>query len=174
MSITQRIRASRPRLAVACLASLALAACTSAGPPASVSSSIGPGPSASQVSTSQAPASQAASASVAPPSQAPSASYAGTARCALTPDALPSASVYWNFHGQGTATIQAGQAVVFTTTDEQGTTVTEGTNGIAAADACIDAPLASGSGLVVTFYQPGDYNLFCRIASTMHTVIHVK
>jgi len=51
--------------------------------------------------------------------------------------------------------------------------VTEGAHGKAAEDACIDGQLAAGHRLVVTFYQPGDYSIFCRILWTMHIVVHV-
>ncbi len=172
MTPTQPIRAARARLVVACLATLALAlaACSganpSASPSASVSSSTAAEPSASQAPT----VSQAPSASQAPASQVAS------ARCALTPDASPSATVQWNSFVQGSPTIKAGQAVTFITQSGAGPTVTEGTvNWTAVADACIDELLVARLPLVVTFYQPGDYNIFCRMfASNMRTVVHVQ
>jgi plastocyanin len=145
---------TRPRFVVACLSILALAlvACTGAGPSASVETSTG-------AELSMAPASQAT-----------------TARCALTPDASKSVTVSWSFFVLESYTIEAGEAVAFATPRESTDqfTVTEGTNGTAAADACIDEPLTGGHSLKVTFYQPGDYDIFCRIAIGMHTVIHVQ
>jgi plastocyanin len=76
---------------------------------------------------------------------------------------------------EGSPTIKAGQAVAFITQGNLGPTVTEGTNGKAAVDACIDVTLRARSPLVVTFYRPGVYNIFCRKApTTMLTVVHVQ
>ena len=89
--------------------------------------------------------------------------------------ATPSATVQWNAKVEGSPTITAGQAVAFITQSPLGPTVTEGTNGTAVADACIDKTLAAMVPLVVTFYQPGTYNIFCRKApSIMITVVHVQ
>jgi plastocyanin len=100
------------------------------------------------------------------------------ARCAETPDAAPSATVHWNIPVTGgDPTITAGQAVEFITTGPS-PTVTEGTNGKAAANACIDKVIGSDAAamsVVVTFYQPGDYSITCRkIPEEMHTVVHVR
>jgi plastocyanin len=75
-------------------------------------------------------------------------------------------------------TIKAGQAVAFITTGPS-PTVTEGTNGQPAASPCIDKVIGSdtnnGMSVVVTFYQPGDYNIACRVIPLeMHTVVHVQ
>lgn len=77
----------------------------------------------------------------------------------------------------GDPTIKAGQAVEFVTTGPS-PTVTEGTDGKPAANACIDRTIgshAASMSVVVTFYQPGDYSITCRkIPEDMHTVIHVQ
>lgn len=123
----------------------------------------------------------AASSSLSPssipsPSQAPPASQLAVLRCASTPDATPSATVQWNLKVEGgNPTIKAGQAVAFITQSYQGPTVTEGVNGVKAANFCIDKTLSYNVPGVVTFYQPGDYHIFCRKApKTMLTIVHVQ
>jgi plastocyanin len=61
-------------------------------------------------------------------------------------------------------TIKAGQAVVFTDGNLSPQTITEGTYGAAAANACVDAPLANNSSVIVTFWKKGSY----QITSTQH------
>jgi len=136
---------------------LALAACSSAASPT-------PGSSA---------AASMSMGSVA--STAPSASQSGTARCAVTSDATGSATIELASFAFGPAvTIKAGQAVVFTNKDGTAHTVTEGTGGSAASSACVDQRLAAGSSVTVTFSQPGDYQITCKIHSSMQTVVHVQ
>ena len=125
----------------------------------------------------------AASASMTPtPTPGPTAAAAATSqvaavRCAETPDVAPSVTLDWNLPVAGEEpTIKAGQAVAFTTIGPS-PTVTEGTNGKPAANACIDKTIGSDVGqmtVVVTFYQPGDYNISCRKhPEDMHTIVHV-
>lgn len=96
-------------------------------------------------------------------------------RCENTPDAIPVATLTWDKPVVGTfPTINAGEAVAFITTEVMGPTVTEGVNGVAASDACVDKNLPRDRPLVVTFYEPGDYHIFCRKQpTTMQTVVHV-
>jgi plastocyanin len=163
------MRATRTRLTVGWLATLALAlaACSGASPSASSGGSV-----AAEPSASNAPATQVPTPTEAP---LPTPRVAG-AHCEVTPGAHVSETANWSFSVKARYTIKAGQALAFTPgLDEPvGTTVTEGTNGTAAPDACVDVPVAAGSSLVVTFYQPGDYYLFSRVASLLHTVIHVE
>jgi plastocyanin len=124
-----------------------------------------------------APTSAPTSAPTPAPTPGPTPSQAAVVRCAETPDVTPSATVQWNIPVVGgEPTIKAGQAVAFTTTGPS-PTVTEGTNGKPAANACIDKTIGSDVGqmtVVVTFYQPGDYSITCRkIPEDMHTVVHV-
>ena len=152
---------NRPTRPITGLAfALALVACSSAKPSASVRSTTGAKPSATQSPTSQV----------------------ASVRCSLTPAASRSATVQWNLKVEGSPTIKAGQAVAFITQSNMGPTVTEAltaaemkaTNGTAPAAACIDEALVAKSPLVVTFYRPGSYNIFCRKAPTiMRTVVHV-
>jgi plastocyanin len=75
----------------------------------------------------------------------------------------------------GDVTIKAGQAVAFITQSYMGPTVTEGTDGTKAPNFCIDKTLSYHVPGVVTFYQPGDYHIFCRKApTTMLTIVHVQ
>ena len=107
-------------------------------------------------------------------SQTPAATNAATVRCAVTPNASASATVKWNQKVEGSPTIKVGQAVAFITQGTVGPTVTEGTNGTPAVNGCVDQMLFARVPLVLTFYQPGDYNLFCRKAPySMFTVVHV-
>jgi plastocyanin len=144
---------------------LLLAACNSSGSASEEPVSQAP---SSAAPASQPPASQPAASEAAP-------SEAGTARCELTPDASPSATVTisgTNFGDE--VTITAGQAVAFTNEDPLPHTVTEGTAGQAAADACVDAPVGVGGTVVVTFNEAGEYDITCKIHATMQTVIHVQ
>jgi plastocyanin len=150
----------RPTVLGASLAGLvlALAAC----------SSVSPSPSAAGAQSQAAAPSQAAASQGAAASQA-------AARCEVTPDASPSATDTISGSNFGDPiTIQAGQAVAFTNNDSFGHTITEGTGGTAAADACVDAPIGAGGTVVVTFTVAGDYQITCKIHSTMQTVIHVQ
>jgi plastocyanin len=169
MTPALQMRATRARLTVGWLAALALAlaACSGASPSASTGSSV-----AAEPSASNAPATQVPTPTEAP---LPTPRVAG-AHCEVTPGAHVSETANWSFAVKPRYTIKAGQALAFTPALEYVVemTVTEGTNGTAAADACVDQPLAAGSRLVVSFYQPGDYSFFCRITSIMHTVIHVQ
>lgn len=108
-------------------------------------------------------------------SASPSASGGGTARCEVTPNASPSATDTISGTSFGAEiTIQAGQTVTFKNNDGFGHTVTEGTGGSAAANACVDSPIAAGATVVVTFKVAGDYDVTCKIHSSMHNVIHVQ
>jgi plastocyanin len=105
-----------------------------------------------------------------------SASEAATgARCSLQADADPAATMPISGSAFGDEiTIAAGEAVEFANEDSVGHTVTEGTGGVADADACVDESIAGGTSLVVKFSEPGDYQITCRIHSAMQTVIHVE
>ena len=111
------------------------------------------------------------------PTAAP-ASQTAVASCAETPGVKPSATVQWNIPVTGgEPTITAGKAVKLITTGPS-PTVTEGTDGKPAANACIDATIGSDAvamSIVVTFYEPGDYSITCRkVPGEMHTVVHVR
>jgi len=106
-------------------------------------------------------------------------SVATLRRCADTPNAAPSATLQWT-RGMpmgAEPTIKVGQAVAFVTTGAA-PTVTEWITGQPAANPCIDKVIGSdtsnGMRVVVTFYQPGDYNVICRVIPLeMHTIVHV-
>ncbi len=140
---------------------LSVAACSSSTSPSAAGG-------ASQPAASQPAASQPAASEVAP-------SEAGTARCELTPNPSPSATVTISGSNFGDEiTITAGKVVAFTNEDSVGHTVTEGTGGAAAADACVDSPIGAGGTVVVTFNEAGDYQITCKIHATMQTVIHAQ
>jgi plastocyanin len=96
-------------------------------------------------------------------------------RCSLQADADPSATVQISGSVFGDeVTIAAGEAVEFTNEDSLGHTVTEGTGGVADADACVDESIAGGASLVVRFTEPGDYQITCKVHPAMQTVVHVE
>jgi plastocyanin len=134
-----------PLLAAAAAAALLLAGCTSASPTSGATAGV---------SASEAPASE---------------------RCSLTPDVDPDATMQISGLQFGDEiTVAAGDAVAFANQDSVAHNVVEGTGGVPAADACINEPIAPGSTLVVTFTEPGDYQITCTIHPPMQTVIHVE
>jgi plastocyanin len=103
-----------------------------------------------------------------------SASTSGSARCAVSPDASPNATIQVLGLAFGAeVTIKAGQAVVFTN-GAVAHTITEGTRGKAASNACVDEPIGASKSVIVTFKEPGDYQITCTIHSSMQTVVHVQ
>ncbi|HLE59270.1 MAG TPA: plastocyanin/azurin family copper-binding protein [Candidatus Limnocylindria bacterium] len=97
------------------------------------------------------------------------------ARCAETPEATPATSVeIAQFSFGDDITVDAGSAVAFGNEDTVGHTVTEGTDGQAAQDACVNKGLSGGGIVVVTFTEVGDYQITCRIHRTMQMVVHVQ
>ncbi len=150
-------------LAAGAVLTLALAACSSAAsrtPGSSVAASMSMGSVASATPTATA---------------VPSASQAASARCAVTADASPNATIKIASFAFGPAvTITVGQVVAFTNQDGVAHTITEGTGGQAADNACVDEVAGAGSSVIVTFNQPGDYQITCKIHHTMQTVVHVE
>jgi plastocyanin len=108
----------------------------------------------------------------------PSASASGSAsaaRCGTTPDGSPSATVQIaNFAFGDDVTVSAGQAVAFTNQDGAGHTVTEGTGGEAADSACVDESIGGGRSVIVTFTEPGDFQITCKIHPSMQAAVHVE
>ena len=154
---------------------LLVAGCAANGSPTPTATST-PGPIATVAVTPATTTTPFATLAPTPASQAP-ASQVAAARCAETPAAKPSVTVQWTEPVVGPEpTIKAGQAVEFVTTGFS-PTVTEWTNGQPAASPCIDKTIGSDATamkVVVTFYQPGDYNITCRkTPEDMHTVVHV-
>ena len=99
----------------------------------------------------------------------------GAAACEVTDGATAAATVTIASSSFGDeVTISAGEAVTFTNDDGVGHTVTEGTGGQAASDACVNESIAGGASVTVTFNEPGDYDITCRIHSSMQTVVHVE
>jgi plastocyanin len=143
---------------------VALAACTSTASPGSSTSSTAP---------MSMPATAASTVSAAP-------SPSGPVRCAVTPDATPSATIniFTNnvgiFNFSDPVTIKAGEAVAFVAPNGSAHTITEGVDGKAAANACVNEGIASGTTLIVTFYEPGTYQITCRPHPPMQTSVIVE
>jgi plastocyanin len=118
----------------------------------------------------------AACGSGASPSGAATQSDAGTAeRCSVSADATAADTIELaGFAFSGEATVSAGESVSFTNNDSAGHTITEGTGGTAADEACVDESIAAGATVTVTFTEPGDYQVTCKIHPAMQTVVHVE
>jgi plastocyanin len=71
-------------------------------------------------------------------------------------------------------TVAAGTVVTFLNHDGGAHTVTEGTDGVAAADAAFDEEVAAGGSVDITFDEPGAHNVTCLIHPTMNLVITVE
>ncbi len=135
------------------IAVLALAACS----PSASASSPAEGAAASLAG---APAESAAASTAASPSEA-----------AVGGDTT--VTISGNSFG-GDITIAAGSTVTFVNNDSVGHTVTNGENGVAAADALFDEPLADGGTFEFTFDTPGVYQVTCKIHTTMNLTITVQ
>lgn len=112
-------------------------------------------------------------------SPSPTASSPGTPRptsqrCAVTPGAIPDATMTISgFQFGDEISIDPGAAVTFTNEDSVVHTVTEGL-GVAAPDACVDERIAAGATVMVTFMEVGDYPITCTLHAAMQTVVHVR
>jgi len=135
------------------IAVLALAACS---------------PSASGSSPTE---SAAASLAVPPAESAAASTTASPSEAAVGGDTT--VTISGNSFG-GDFTISAGSTVTFVNNDSVGHTVTNGENGVAAADALFDEPLADGGTFEFTFDTPGVYQVTCKIHSTMNLTITVQ
>jgi plastocyanin len=98
----------------------------------------------------------------------------------LTPDASPSATIniFTNnvgiFNFSDPVTIKAGEAVAFVNPNGSAHTITEGIDGKPAANACVNEGIASDTTLIVTFYEPGTYQITCRPHPPMQTSVIVE
>jgi len=138
----------------AAIAVLALAACS---PSASASS----------------PAGSAAASAAEPPAESAAASTAASPSEAGTIGGDTTVTISGSSFG-GDFTIAAGSTVTFVNNDSVGHTVTNGENGVAAADALFDEPVADGGMFEFTFDTPGVYLVTCRIHSSMNLTITVQ
>ena len=135
------------------IAMLALAACSP-----SASASI---PAESAAASAEPPAESAAASAAASPSEA--VSVGGDTTVTISGSSFG-----------GDFTIAAGSTVTFVNNDGFGHTVTNGENGLAAADALFDESLADGGTFEFTFDTPGVYLVTCRIHSSMSLTITVE
>ena len=102
-------------------------------------------------------------------------SQGGAAACEVSAGATAAATITIAGSAFGDeVTISAGESVTFTNDDGAGHTITEGTGGQAASDACVNESIAGGASVTVTFNEPGDYDITCRIHTSMQTVVHVE
>lgn len=105
------------------------------------------------------------------------------AACSGTPESTPAGDGDGDGAGSGqtvslagsvfsptTLNIAAGDTVTFT--DTAGHTVTEGENGTAVEDPIVDE--GGGADVMVTFDEPGTYNITCTIHPAMNMTITVE
>ncbi|MEO7332778.1 MAG: hypothetical protein ABIZ71_02420 [Gemmatimonadales bacterium] len=110
-----------------------------------------------------------------PTSIEPSTRDAGSARCEVTHDAPPNATIYLSHRAFGApVTINAGETVAFRNLDNTRHTVDEGTGGHRADSNCINTLLRAHENTVVAFIEPGEYQITCTIHGQMQTVVDVR
>jgi plastocyanin len=71
-------------------------------------------------------------------------------------------------------TVAAGTTVTFVNHDGGAHTVTEGSDGVAAADAAFDEEVPAGGMVEVSFDEPGTYRVTCLIHPTMNMTVTVE
>jgi len=64
--------------------------------------------------------------------------------------------------------------VAFFNNDPHQHTVTEGADGVAASESCVNERVAANMTVVVAFNEPGDYPITCTVHSTMNFTVHVE
>lgn len=134
----------------------------------------------SAATTSPGASTSAGSVSSTAPSISTAASPSGPLRCAVTPDASPTATIevvtdslgLYNFGDP--VTIKAGQAVAFTNGNRGPHTITEGTYGEAVPNACVNEPIGINTTVIVTFFEPGDLQITCKPHPPMQTSVLVQ
>lgn len=165
--------AERLTIAAAVVLAAMLAACGS-----DVGSSPGGGTPTGPIASATAPVTATAAAIAT--AATPSANADGPARCAVTSDAAPSATigVVWDDLGfpdfGDPVTVKVGQAVAFVNDNQATHTVTEGTYAEPAPNACVDVTLPVNTTVVVTFNEPGTYQFTCRPHKVMQTSVVVE
>lgn len=134
----------------------------------------------SAATTSPSPSTSAGGVASTAPSISTAPSPSGPLRCAVTPDASPSATIevvtdtHGIFNFGDPVTIEAGQAVAFTNGNGAAHTITEGTYGEAVPNACVNEPIAINETVIVTFYEPGDLQITCHPHPIMQTSVLIK
>lgn len=146
---------ARPRAARALLPALAalLAACSATADGSPSASAIG----------SQLPAESTPAQATDQPTTAP------TATATATVDVTEVTINGFSF-GPAKVSVKVGD-VTFANTDEFSHTVTEGENGAAAADARFDEVVGVGKSAVITFADPGDYQITCQFHPLMRLLV---
>lgn len=119
------------------------------------------------------PAESGAASMAEPPAESAAASTAASPSEAGTVGGDTTVTISGRSFG-GDITISAGSTVTFVNNDSVGHTVTNGENGVAAADALFNEALADGGTFEFTFDTPGVYQVTCRIHSTMNMTITVQ
>ena len=71
-------------------------------------------------------------------------------------------------------TIPAGTRVTFTNADSAAHTVTEGVDGTAAPNARFDDELQGNQSTMITFDEPGEYQITCRFHPSMNMTVTVE
>lgn len=147
---------SRPILPALAALTLVLAACADGGTPSEA---------ASQAASEEPPASVAASEPAEPSVAAEPSEEAGD-------DFTVTLSGFAFSTGQ--LTVPAGTEVTFENADSAAHTVTEGTDGRAAADPIINAQLGPDATTRFTFDEPGEYQITCLFHPNMNMTVVVE
>jgi plastocyanin len=71
-------------------------------------------------------------------------------------------------------TVAAGTTVTFQNDDDAEHSVTNGTDGEAAADAAFDEDVEAGESVEIPFDEPGTYDVTCRYHPTMQMTVTVE
>ena len=147
---------SRPILPALAALTLLLAACADGGTPSEA---------ASQAASVEPPASAAAS-EPAEPSDAAEPSEVAEEEFTVTLSGFAFST--------GQLTVPAGTEVTFENADTAAHTVTEGTDGRAAADPIINAQVGPGATTAFTFDEPGEYAITCLFHPSMNMTVVVE
>jgi plastocyanin len=127
----------------------------------------------SPTASASAPAESAAASAAASAAEPPGASAAASPSEAAVVSGDTTVTISGRSFG-GDITVSAGSSVTFINEDEFGHTVTNGVDGVAAADALFDFSLPAGStSEPIVFDTPGVYDVTCKVHPTMHMTITV-
>jgi plastocyanin len=153
---------SRPILPALAALTLVLAACADSGTPSEAASEAAPGEPFGSVAASE----PAAPSDEAEPSVAPEPSEVAEDDFTVTLSGFAFST--------GQLTVPAGTEVPFENADAAAHTVTEGTDGRAAADPIINAQVGPGATTAFTFDEPGEYAITCLIHPSMNMTVVVE
>ena len=156
-------RSTVPRTAALGVAAvLLLAAC--GGAPAGTTETTTPSPDPTAMGSMDHTASPSASASESPTADPTEAGSDDGAEVMLGMSSF----------SPGQLTVAAGTQVTFVNNSGFPHTVTHGSGGRATDDPAFDRPVGDGASVIITFDEPGTYDITCKIHPTMQMTIVVE